>query len=69
MKQYILTAIINGKEFNATENSREKANRRMYKLIDQYNLQVEDTFEKDNGHWKEYVCNNYNRFIVARHIA
>lgn len=67
---YSLTAIVNGEtiKVNKLFHSRNAAIKYMFNYYENnciYNMQLEDEFEKEK-HNIEYVCNDYNRFRVAR---
>lgn len=72
MKKYILVAVVDGKNvsFDKKFKSRDDAIDYMFKYYTDhfmYNIQVEEEFAKgDDQHNVEYVCNNYNRFRIAR---
>ena len=76
MKYYILHAVVNGKEAilkRALFSSRQQAIDYMFDYYDRhymYSLQVTDEYQIDgNKHNIEYVCDNYNRFIITRVAA
>ena len=70
MKVYVLEAIINNKlTSDKVFASRENANRYLEKLLDHYNLEVNEVVYKDNNHYQEFVCDNYNRIIVRNKTA
>ena len=73
MKYYTLTAIVNGREPKLKRSkfaTREEAIRYMFDYYEDnylYGLEVTDEYPvHGDKHCVEYVCNYYNRFIVAR---
>lgn len=75
MKNYILTAIIDGKtvRFNHMFKSRDAALDYIFAYYNRHelkNIQVEDEFCINNDkHNIEYVCDYNNRFRIDRVIA
>lgn len=52
---------------NKTFKTREKANRFLDKYLESHNLEVQDIINvNDNVHNIEYICNDYNRFLISR---
>ena len=61
--QYTLAAT--GLKMNSyTFDSREKARRVMYEIMDKNNLHVVNKY--DDHHFKTYICNNGVRFYINR---
>lgn len=69
MKVYKLDAIINNEELvHKMFISREKADKYMEKILNKYNLEVDEIIYRDNKHSQEFVCNTYNRISINRVI-
>ena len=69
MKQYQMYAIINGKRvWGKKRLSRERANKDVEKMLEEYRLEVQDIRMVDK-HQYEFKCNDYNRFFVKRVAA
>ena len=66
--RYQFEGIVQGKYLKVKMfNTREKANKYLAKVLDTYNLEVTDIFNRnDNIHNVEYVCDNYNMFFIDR---
>lgn len=69
MKVYKLDAIINNEDaVHKMFISREKADKYMEKILNKYNLEVDEIIYRDNKHSREFVCNTYNRISINRVI-
>ncbi len=73
MKYYSLTGVVAGQtiQFRKKFKRRNDAINYMFKYYGNHylgNLTVEDTIEIKK-HNVEYVCNQYNRFIISRSLA
>lgn len=67
MKYYKLNAIIDNKEKEyKLFISRKDANNYLCKLLDKYNLEVEEVICKNNNHNIEFYCDGYNRIFINR---
>jgi len=70
-KYYDLKAVINGEShrFSKHFSSREAAVNYIFNYFDRkngYSLQLEDEYEVENKHDKEYVFDYNNRFRITR---
>ena len=67
MNLYKLEPIVNHKNLKPEFFlSREKAEQHLEKLLNKYNLVVDEVVYKDNNHSQEFVCDFYNRFFINR---
>ena len=70
MNLYKLEPIVNSKNLKPEFFlSREKAEKELEKLLNKYNLEVEEVVLKDNNHSQEFVCDFYNKFFIKRIVA
>lgn len=52
---------------NKTFSSREKANKFLDKYLFDHDLEVQDVITVNNNiHDVEYICNDYNHFLISR---
>lgn len=67
MKIYHLEAIINNQEvLKKSFISRKTADKYMEKILNRYNLEVDDIIYRDHKHNQEFVCNEYSRISIKR---
>lgn len=67
MNLYKLEPIVNRKNLK-TEFflSRDKAEKHLEKLLNKYNLEVEEVVYNEENKSLEYVCDYYNKFYIRR---
>ena len=66
--KYRLDAIINGEErISKVFSNRNKANKYLDKVLDIYNLEVNEIVNTNNSkHNIEYICDGYNHISINR---
>lgn len=67
MYKYILSGSINGKYIREKAFiSRAQAMTKLDRLLNKYNLQVEEDYFGKTHHDEKFVCNTYNFFEISR---
>ena len=67
MNLYKLEPILNQKIMKAEYFlSQERAEKHLEKLLNKYNLEVDEILENNEQESLEFVCDNYNRFFIKK---